>query len=69
MDKSNANKPGNAINAGKMERSNNVSPYLLRRLRSVDQVIEERERDAAPSTRWEAAGSENLKPKPRLQSV
>lgn len=63
MDKSNANKPG------KMERSKVVSPYLLRRLRSVDQVIEERQRGTAQTARWEAAGSENLTRKAKLQSL
>lgn len=63
MDKSNAKKPG------KMERSKVVSPYLLRRLRSVDQVIEERQRGTAQSVRWEAASSESLNPRSKLQSL
>ncbi len=63
MDKSNAKKPG------KMERSKVVSPYLLRRLRSVDQVIEERQRGSAQSVRWEAAGNENQTQKAKLQSL
>ena len=63
MDKSSAKKPG------KIERSKAVSPYLLRRLRSVDQVIEERQRDASPSVRWEAAGNESLTQKAKLQSL
>ena len=52
-----------------MERSKVVSPYLLRRLRSVDQVIEERQRGTAQTARWEAAGSENLTRKAKLQSL